>query len=65
MQHRVSADDQLLLFSTQLRWKEFPQDVRQRACQLLAALCLEIVKDYPTYTEEQNHEPRADSILAP
>jgi hypothetical protein len=32
MQHRVSADDQLLLFSKQLHWKEFPQDVRQHTC---------------------------------
>ena len=65
MQHRVSAEDQLLLFSKQLHWKEFPEDVRQRACHLLAALCLEIVRNDPTHAEEQNHEPRTDSILAP
>jgi hypothetical protein len=39
--------------------------VRQRACHLLAALCLEIIRNDPTHTEEQNHEPRTDSILAP
>ncbi len=65
MQHRVSADDQLLLFSKQLHWREFPQDVRERACQLLAALCIEIIRECPTITEEQNHEPRTDSIVAP
>ena len=54
--------DQLPLFSKQLQWKEFPPDVRQQLCQLLAELCLDIVKDYP---EEQKHEPRVNSILAP
>ena len=64
MQHRISAEDQLQLFSKQLHWKEFPEDVRLRACQLLAALCIEIVKDYPTNIKEQNHEPRVDSTVA-
>jgi hypothetical protein len=65
MRRRVSEVDQLPLFSKQLRWTELPTDVRQRACQLLALLCLEVIQDDPKRTEEQKHEPRVDSILAP
>ena len=64
MPRRMLTDDQLLLFAKQVQWREFPQDVRQRASQLLAALYMDIIEEHLN-TEEDDHEPRVDSILAP
>jgi hypothetical protein len=64
MQHRRPTERQLPLFPKKLDWPEFPQDVRQRVCHLLAAMCIEIIDNHPITTEEQNHEPRTDSIMA-
>jgi hypothetical protein len=63
MPRHMLTDDQLLLFSKQVQWREFPQDVRQRVSRLLAALCMDIIEDHP-HTKEDDHEPRDDSFLA-
>lgn len=64
MQHNLFPAHQRRLFPKQLDWHEFPRDVRQRVCDLLAAMCVEIIDHHPLKTEEHRHEPRADSRVA-
>jgi hypothetical protein len=56
---------QLCLFPAKLVWHEFPQDVRRQVSQLLVAMCVEIIEDFPTPEQETQDESRSHSPLAP
>ena len=51
MSEEQSREVQLQLFTTELAWHEFPQDVREQVSQLLTILCIEIVEEYESPKE--------------
>ena len=51
---------QLMLFHKQLTWRELPEEVRQRTIDLAATMCVEIVTEQSTQTQEEAHESSQD-----
>ncbi|MFZ5828882.1 MAG: hypothetical protein ACOY3P_02295 [Planctomycetota bacterium] len=65
MSSGMTPDVQTYLFQTQLAWQELPREVRQQVSELLAIMCIEIVEELQSPSQETNDESRSHSTLAP